>query len=923
MTSSIESIVTHFRRTSTDILYDKANVEFEVRFQDVGADTFRDILRVLAAGGVPGGLEVGAGAVSLAVNSIMGEGGPRRGGLEANFVRQILFAGKGKTDTYYRKRELASPLLVRSPYTLSYKISVSSEEPLGYKFSSNNSAVVRAKTRASFGVKNRPWRVDMTVVRQVGAGSDKRALPQVIKKMFRPGMAPADLEEFLQDEGIYKYEIELEYLAPRPADRDALAPGGVEEIVSQLLQLASPDHLKDAALQKEIFHVAQVVVGAPGLRARFEHEWGLKKLLPQVVALTRASYADVYPPAGFFLLDKADGVRALASARGGRLSLLADKLTVLRPREGAQPPAATIVDGELVEKGGALTFYAFDVVVAGGVDVSGAGYEERVGFLAAAVGDLARFAGAAFVAKPVVRLTGRTPADLKAQFRAPAFANPPYEIDGRILVKGGAPYRDTAAFKWKPPAHMTIDFLARRPPPTVLGKKPYVDEPGRRLYFLFVGINPDMYAGLGLERVEGYDKIFSERGSSGGGSYFPVQFAPSTAPLAYLYQHPVSPPPKDGTGIGGKKSDTGTDDTDTDDIDGKVVELRCTALGRVPRWELVRVREDRARELRGRGYFGNDFRVAEMTWLNYEFPFPEELLWEGTSGYFSAPKAGVYAAQTAFTSFVKSNRIEKDAAHARWVVDLAAGKGQDLGRYRRAGVRNLLAVDRDRAALAELVRRKYDMIAAGRRGQRGLGGRKRHATVLYALRADLAEPAKTTAAAIREVVGFPTTGASVVVCNLAIHYFAGTASGLRNIVSLCKEVVKVDGRVIVTTMFGQKVHDLLAQLKVGESWDYRQDETLKHSIRKNYASDALTNVGQKIGILLPFSGGEYYEEFLVNVDYLVDIFAKRGFELAEKKSFGDYVADFKAHNRNLYNQLTDGDLLFLSLYGELIFTRKK
>ena len=115
------------------------------------------------------------------------------------------------------------------------------------------------------------------------------------------------------------------------------------------------------------------------------------------------------------------------------------------------------------------------------------------------------------------------------------------------------------------------------------------------------------------------------------------------------------------------------------------------------------------------------YRIAELTWLNYVDPFPRAQLWDGPAlDYFARPKAGIYRAQTAFTSFVKTQRIAA-LRHARWVVDWGAGQGADLGRYLAAEVGNLVGVDRDRAALAELVRRKYSHARRGRAGDLHLG----------------------------------------------------------------------------------------------------------------------------------------------------------------------------------------------------------
>lgn len=940
---TLEGIVSRYRRSAADPALAKAEIEMEVRFRGVDPFIFETVLQALVA---KKGLAVDDGAIAQTVNSIMAEDPATRAplvraqqggdhGRGGNLVRQLTFVdGKKAGDRSLRKWPLAPPFRVRNPHALDYNVVLSGEQPLDGPFSSDASALIRVKCRASFVTPGSPgsdWRIDLTVTRQL-AGSDAQCgLPGAVSRMFRAGaMTPANMLELLgladpdsEHRGQYGYEIELEHLpGPGGAGRDAVRPSELTALVDQVLRLANPEYVAEAAYQAEIFHVAGFVVEAPGLLRRFAHEYGLKRLTPQVMALTLSEYKDIYPPTGYYLLDKADGVRAVASVRDGRLRILADELLEYPAPAGAAPfTHSTVVDGELVRSAaGPPVFHAFDVMAVRGESVTAAGYGARVARLEEAVAIVRAFGVDARV-KPVVHITGSTPEELRAQFQAPVFAQRPYGTDGRILVAPGKPYSDTMAYKWKSLWDTTIDCLARRAPPSVLGRLPYVDAPGHELYLLFVGINPGLFAALGLERVPGYSDLFPAR----AGAYFPIQFSPSDAPMAYLYQHPLADP----AGRGGGDARRGWEGW-APAIEGKVIELRCAGTGGdcaaagalgTPDWQLVRVRDDRTREVKTGQYFGNDFRVAELTWLNYVDPFREAQLWDGPSlGYFAAPKSAMYRAQTAFTSFVKSRRIEADLAHARWVIDAAIGKGQDFGRYVKAGVRHLVGIDQDRGALSELVRRKFSHA----RQARPAAGAARAPTTLFALRADLTTPHADTSAKVRAIAGFPAAGADALVSNLAVHYFAGDVVHLRNFAALARDLVKVGGTVVITTMFGAAVHALLAAkgVAVGQSWDSRQDGVLKYSIRRDYAEEGLTKAGQRVGVLLPFSNGEYYEEFLVNVAALAAEFTARGFVLVATPGFASFFDDFRAHNRTMFKMLTPADFEFLGLYGEIILRRE-
>ena len=401
------------------------------------------------------------------------------------------------------------------------------------------------------------------------------------------------------------------------------------------------------------------------------------------------------------------------------------------------------------------------------------------------------------------------------------------------------------------------------------------------------------------------------------GSYFPVQFSTSDCPLAFLYQHPRASP--------------------EGDVDQKVVELRCAgncleaaAGSPTVAWELVRVRKDRQHDLQARRYFGNDLRVAELTWLNYVDPFPAEQLWAGPSlDYFAQPKAGIYRAQTAFTSFVKTGRIAA-MGPLRWVVDWGVGKGQDLGRYLAAGVGNLVGVDRDRAALAELVRRKYSHAQKGAPGA-GFGGRpaRRAAgqagTVVHVLAADLTRPFAETVGALK-TLGVPVGGGvDACVANLCVHYFMQSTEAMANFVALCRETVKVRGRVAITAMLGERVHALFAAEGVGEgeAWSSRQEGVLKYSLKRLYTSDELQPAGQMIGVLLPFSDGAWYNEYLVNVRALSAEFVRRGFRAEPVAPFDQHFEEFRTREQPLYALLTAEDKKYLSLYAEFGFVRER
>lgn len=895
--------------------------ELELRFPRLDFETFESIHRQVAGGA----LGASGSEAEFTINAIMSEGRRRRGARGSDLVRQLNFKGRHRLrgrDRYYRKNPLEGPVAVRNPHALDYLVVVSNEEPIE-PFMSDETALLRVKKRASFcievarGEATTPWRLDMTITRQLEGGQAEAHLERVRDEMFGAPQAAERILEGIAEAPVYRYEVEVEHL-PREGAAP-LAGADIEAAAAAILGLANPAYLSEAAAQREVFALATYLVDNAARRARFEFDLGLKQLLPQVTALTREEYSEVYPPTGYYLLDKADGVRAIAVLReenGLRAATIVAAGRLARHGEGGAGEPLAILDGELVgaELGvGTLaggTFYAFDVMHVnpaalglGGADagpgrVSQRGYGDRLRLVAPAVAAL-RAVGVAAEAKPVVHLTAEAPADLRPQFEDARLRERPYETDGLILVEPGKSYQATRAWKHKPPALTTIDFLLRaadarpaRGPKTATAR-----------YLLFVGISPELFRRLGLARVEGYETLFPHIRRDT--AYMPVQFSPSDAPRAYECELPA--------GALGEES-----------LDGRVVELRPLPDGKTGgvvaadgtvAWEALRVRTDRDREVAGGTFFGNDFRVAELTLRAVIDPFPDSALWDGPDfGYFAGRDNSAYAAQRAFTSFVKTRRIAAEAAHADWVVDLGVGRGQDLRRYFDAGVRHLVGVDASREALTTLVRRKYDL--ARRRGAT-------HSTSVAVVEADLARPAAETAGRIRGVVGFPDAGARLAVCNLAVHYFAGSVGALRNFAALCRRLVAPGGRVVVTYLRGDAVHAAFAAAGVpqGGSYDLREGEALKYSFRRDYASDELTEAGQRIGVLLPFSAGEYYAEFLLNFAGLASAMGFEGFAVRENHPFAEFERDFRLRNAQKDRELSEQDREFLRLYATATFER--
>jgi hypothetical protein len=742
------------------------------------------------------------------------------------------------------------------------------------------------------------------------------------------------------------FEIEAEYMgvvggAGGAGASEAIAWGDLDLIAGGVLQVTDPSFLINASYQEQLRAVERILSGRrvspPNTTLR------LKTLLPQVQALDRGLYARLYEDildGKYFLTPKADGDRALALLYSDRVAILSSDLHVYGGVSKMALEAATeiraVLDGEYITSADPAvpsTFYAFDLlfrVDALGDETRAAGDDQVAKWtfgtrlremqkVADHFGRLRTDPIIRVVPKDFVRLRGAT-----AEGSAPVVRDPeadaaalhtsvtgileakwPFEIDGLIFIRDGASYARTVSYKWKPPTHKTVDVLMRQVDDRngdiaavakTAGVKRKRDE---RLYFLFVGIGSGVRTSLGLPLCVGYDDLFRR----GPGNYMPIQLQPVVDPHAYVWAGPAG-------------------------LDRKVGEMRVAGMGRLGSGatslptrlilELVRIRDDRAGDVAAGGYFGNNFHVAQQVITEALHPLTTKELASGPSGdYFAEEKRETYRAATAFTNLVKSLRISRTFAGNAWVVDFAAGRGSDLNRYSSAGVRNLVAIDIDAAALSELTIR-YSSQSKGK----GQSGRIRSPMRVHTIQTDLG---KTTTAALASAltrigVGEGTGQADGLVCNLAAHYFAATTKTIAAFAALCSAAVKPGGDVVMTIIRGAAVHERLATEGVGTppTWTVTEGETVKYRIEKRYDGATLEKAGQKIALLLPFSQGELYEEYLFNEETFAAAFSVAGLDLVESKDFSAHLTDQAGATK----RLTTGDKAHLALYGELVFKKR-
>ena len=840
------------------------------------------------------------------------------------------------SETYYTKKFVESTPVKDF---INYTINLNKEIPSSKKFSTKPDAEMRAKIRASFTDKARKWRYDITVAYQ-------SQVNQFIKEILNKFFVPLTAETFLTGmkyEHATKFEVEIEHIGESKADLkiDDLS------VARGLFSMINPDFAEKDVMQGEIADIAKYIVDNPKIHYLFKSRFGLKKLANQPIALTLDSYSKIYPPIGYLATNKADGQRCIISINGNRMRLLFGSMLEIyhpsKPKEILFEENITILDAELIysahvdKKGGTapveMSLYLYDVMVLRDENISRLGYEERIQYLDDAVKYLASFVAPTGTltkddkyslvkveAKKIYTLETPT---LEKTFKTIVSAKYPYTNDGIVISAPGSSYNSGVVYKWKPLENNTIDFLAMKVDKAALlsVKDGLTLPPKHTLYYLFVGIDQKVRQTLGINFIQGYKSIFpiiannmDNDHRSGDISdmfraYYPVQFSPSFDPTAFVYFCP------DELGI---------------DLDHKIVELRRPIIAagvakaesisiEIGKWELIKIREDRKFE---QNYYGNDMLTAESIYQNYMIPFPIDQLWNPAQGYFktNTTASDLWRSRNRFQRFVVGELITKYAEGVNWIVDLASGRGADLKRYMDAGVKNAVFIDIDKLALGELIERKISIARnSNLHHERGNSPRGRIGMRIHTLNRDLKTKSEQIAADM-EKFGFQKNEADFVMMNFAMHYLCDKTENIRNLAKLVNFALKKGGVFVFTVMSGQSVFELIKDLKYSESWKALENDTVKYEIKKLYKGTELSDVGQTIAVKLPFRE-ELAEEPICNIQHVIDIFEKKGFEMQDNSTFGGMTTLFERSRKEEFGRLSKDDLEYSELHNYVVLKK--
>ena len=744
----------------------------------------------------------------------------------------------------YIKRPILDPIFTSTDaFDMKFTLSIEDSEKNLQSDTSVYYNLIRYKQRFTF--YHDKWNIDFTFVKETNQVDNTQLIKDTKDKLFKGITTIADV---FNNEWIWTYadkiEIEFEYTGKTLAAEDITT---VTEVFNKSNIFSKKFYGGSDVLQR----ISNIVNGSP------VRDPTLKNILPNAIEINKRQYYEeiLSHIDNFYLTEKIDGFRVLVFI-SDTISYYDTEMRLTNIKSGVA--GETIIECEMVDN----TFYMYDILMHNGTVVTNIEFNERLKIMNTINIE-------SIVVKKFVKLSSDNYKNVIRDFYNRSDLD--YKTDGLIFTSANSNYKSTKFYKWKPVENMSIDFVAKKCPPQILGIEPYDNKPNMILYILFCGISSKSYKKLNMTKMRSYNSMFSFTDKH----YFPIQFSPSNNPNAYLYWHHINAEP----------------------IHNKVVEL--TRVNN--EWKLLKIRHDRSHDMT-RGYYGNDYRVAELIWMNYYNPLTMDILCMSKSEienefYFIKHDSQIHLTLRKFSNMVKSKVYDDifNNTNNKWILDLGSGKGQDLFKYGKYKNTHVLFIDNNNDNISEIINRKYTYSYS-----------KFHEPIsIYVQNLDLIDSWKDNIIKIKNA-GIPIIKMQTnIVCNFAIHYFM---SNITEFINFVGALLPSKGRFIFTCLDGEKVFNLLKDNN-GEWGDNK-----KYKIKALYDEKKFTGKDQKISILLPFTGNKMYTEHLVNLSIIDKLLKRQKIKLERQIPFNSYVSDYT-------DTIADDDMMYIDLLVVCIYVK--
>ena len=598
----------------------------------------------------------------------------------------------------------------------------------------------------------------------------------------------------------------------------------------------------------------------------------LKKIGPSPKGMSRFEYiAEILPGIdNYMITDKADGTRGIIEIDSNMAKCVIGSEYLEFP---AKSPNACIIDCEvLIEQKKILIF---DILSYDGSSAIKMPFLDRHALLEKINIKSDKFI---FSVKKFYKLTTATyQKNIMALYME--MKKYSYDTDGIIFTSTSNEYSRTRHYKWKPAEHLTIDFL-------------YVNGE------LWSGISRRQFKQIGLEFPDNYLDVANRWIRAQYGQiaieFFPFPFTPSILPD--IYKHPI---------VWGKQLPA--------KAINQIIEVSYDC--KKNEWHFHRIRTDRVQELADGKYYGNNFKIAELTLENVMNPLTIGDLvkskTELSKGFYFEKADNKYKSVRKYNSFVKGILIKRYTGSAT-VIDMASGKGQDLGRYYGAGIKNLLMLEIDQSAIDEIITRKFEFTNKlwidGIDRPIQIANYTPQSTSLVVAQMDFNSASSENILKIEShAKKFKKAEVDVIICNMAIHYLVGSQKNIENVVKFISYWLRDGGDFVFTSMNSERI---LTLLKGSGKWSGKNEIYKIEKARPGH-----------IKVLLPCSH-ELREEPLVDMAALDKEFKRHSIVRIETKAFDEFFEEYSKEKIHT-SPLDDASKQFVGLYHYAIFKKIK
>ncbi len=791
--------------------------------------------------------------------------------IQGNRIRTNVYKGGSlEKKIFVEKRELHDPYYVTMENCV-VKIGISRETPIE-QFAVTKIDIARIKYRMSLIIPSLPdFRIDITLVREILTTPEMKTQPIDVIAFTKPLMfgettpianntgKVSSSDAFMSSSAwthATRVEIEAEFLKHGEFTEKHF------EIIRFMQSVVEEIRGGDANDEYQAVKTKIIQLMYPK-----NHQYhfnpknvGIKSIGNQVIELTRSELAS-HSMLSYMISPKTDGQRSLILLDNGRMHVLNETLTSF----DVEFEGKAVLDVEEYKD----LYYVFDVMFDQS-SLMDQPYVKRIEHIANLI-----------KVHEKLRMKPITPLVTPSDFLECLNGKYEFETDGCIFTPMNETYKEMRVYKYKPPSKLTIDFLIKRCPTNLLGVAPYRSIPGKQTYILFCGITPHVLALFKISPIRGYSQIFEQQMQH----YMPIQFSPPNLPQAHIFW---------------------SDETNLDGQVGEFSWVGSQASVEDGHWRLVKIRSDRKKEVETNRYFGNNYAVAESIWNSIGKPLtPQEIVHaiqespdnpiEEDTEYFKTHASELHKLSREFNNQVKF-RLYRAFMNAHTLLDLGCGKGQDIFKFSKYGVKNLVCIDQSVEALTTLLERRKKL------------QRPMH---IATLAQDLTRPADEIIEAITKA-GILTEKATHVNCSLALHYFMSSKEACASIAKVISHYLMDNGIFMATFFDGRMVFDLLSE-NDGE-WVVKKNDQILYSIKALYRDKKFGKFGQMVRVLLPVAP-DPIDEALVDITEVSKVFAEHGLVRDTYKSFREYF-------EHLSVNATTEDRRYLSLYHVAVFRKK-